>query len=83
MANLARFTFGTTSAIVTSAGLIVGLHAAGATRATIVSGLLVIAVADNLSDSLSMHMYQESEHTEARAAFRATVTNFVARLAVA
>jgi hypothetical protein len=56
MANLARFTFGTTSAIVTSGGLIVGLHAAGATRATIVSGLLVIAVADNLSDSLSIHM---------------------------
>ena len=47
------------------------------------SSLLIIALADNISDSLSIHVYQESENLEARAALRATLTtNFVARLLV-
>jgi VIT1/CCC1 family predicted Fe2+/Mn2+ transporter len=74
------FSFGGTAAIVTSMGLIVGLRPE---TATIVSGLLVIAIADNISDSLSVHMYQEAENLEGRAAFRTTLTNFVARLSVA
>jgi VIT1/CCC1 family predicted Fe2+/Mn2+ transporter len=82
MAMLAprTFSFGGTAAIVTSMGLIVGL---GTGTTTVVSALLVIAVADNISDSLSVHMYQEAENLEVRAAFRTTLTNFVARLVVA
>jgi vacuolar iron transporter family protein len=68
---------------VTSVGLIVGFGAASVSKAAVLSGLLIIALADNLSDSLSIHIYQESENLEARTAFRATVTNFVARLLVA
>src|SRR5208337_4268859 len=37
----------------------------------------------NLTDSLSIHMYQEAEKLEGRAAFRATLTNFVTRALVA
>jgi len=77
-----RYSFGGTAAIVTSVGLIVGFGAASVSRATTVSGLLIIALADNISDSLSIHIYQESENLEARAAFRATLSNFVARLLV-
>jgi VIT1/CCC1 family predicted Fe2+/Mn2+ transporter len=78
-----NYSFGGTAAIVTSVGLIVGFGAASISRATIVSGLLIIALADNISDSLSIHIYQESENLEARAAFRATFTNFVTRFVVA
>ena len=74
------FSFGATAAIVTSIGLIVGFDAATATRATILSGLLIVAIADNLTDSLSVHIYQESEQLEPRAAFRSTLINFAARL---
>lgn len=77
-----HYSFGGTAAIVTSVGLIVGFGAAAVSRATIVNGLLIIALADNISDSLSIHIYQESENLEARAAFRATLTNFIARLLV-
>jgi vacuolar iron transporter family protein len=77
--KLQGISFGITSAIVTSMGLSLGLDAATATKATIVSGLLIIAVADNISDSLSIHVYQESEGLESKAAFRATLTNFLAR----
>ncbi len=78
-----KFSFGGTSATVTSMGLIVGLGAAGADMATIVSGLLIAGFADNLTDSLSIHIYQEAEKLEERTAFRATVTNFVARVLAA
>jgi hypothetical protein len=78
-----NYSFGGTAAIVTSVGLIVGFGAAAISRATIVSGLLIIALADNISDSLSIHIYQESENLEARAAFRATFINFVTRFVVA
>jgi hypothetical protein len=82
MLNPRIFSFGSTSAIVTSMGVIIGLGAATARTATIVSSLLIFAVADNISDSLSIHMYQEAEKLDERSAFRATLTNFVARLLI-
>ena len=74
-----RISFGGTAAIVTSMALIAGLDAANAGRTTIVSALLIAAVADNLTDSLSVHMYQESERLEEREAFIGTLTNFATR----
>ncbi|HZR26694.1 MAG TPA: hypothetical protein VFA59_24080 [Vicinamibacterales bacterium] len=44
---------------------------------------MIVAVADNITDSLSVHVYQESENIEERAALRATLTNFAARLLIA
>jgi hypothetical protein len=83
MLNPRKFSFGGTSAIVTSMGLIIGLGAARASTATIVSGLLIVGFADNMTDSLSIHMYQESEKLEERTAFRATLTNFLTRVVTA
>ena len=60
--------------------LVTGLDAANSTRVTIVAGLLIFALADNLTDSLSIHVYQEAERFDEHAAFRATVTNFATRL---
>src|SRR5512136_2176725 len=79
--KIGNVSFGGTAAIVTSVALIFGLDAATATKSTIVSGLLIVALADNLTDALSMHIYQESERQlPTREAFVATVSNFVARL---
>jgi VIT1/CCC1 family predicted Fe2+/Mn2+ transporter len=80
MLNPRTFSFGGTSGVVTSIGLIIGLGAATAPRSAIISGLLIVALADNLSDSLSIHMYQEAEKLEERAALRTTLVNFVVRL---
>jgi VIT1/CCC1 family predicted Fe2+/Mn2+ transporter len=80
--DLRQFSYGTTSAVVTGMALVAGLDAAGGRRASIVAGLLIFALADNLTDSLSIHLYQEAERLEQRAAFRATLVNFVTRLAL-
>jgi hypothetical protein len=83
MFNTRTFSFGCTSAIVTSMGVIIGLGAATARTATIVSSLLIFAVPDNISDSPSIHMHQAAERLDERSASRATLTNFVARLLIA
>ena len=62
--------------------LIAGLDAAHAGKASVISALLIAAVADNLTDSLSVHMYQESERLEQTEVFIGTLSNFVTRLIV-
>jgi hypothetical protein len=83
MASLTKLSYGGTAAIVTSMGLIVGFDTARASRATLIGGLLLVAVADNLADSLAIHAYQESEGFAAKQAFRSTMTNFLTRFLVA
>ena len=78
--RLPAVSFGAVSAIVTSVGLIIGFGAAELSKPTIIAGLLIVGLADNLTDSLSIHIYQESEKLEQRAAFVATLGNFATRL---
>jgi len=80
--DLRSVSFGSPAAIVTSMALIVALDAATATKAQVVGALLIIGIADNLTDSLSVHIYQEAEHLAERQALRTTVCNFFARLVV-
>jgi VIT1/CCC1 family predicted Fe2+/Mn2+ transporter len=82
MLDLRKLSFGGPAAIVASMALIVGLDAATAAKTTVVAGLLIIGVADNLTDSLSVHIYQESEKLAQRKAFATTVANFFTRLLV-
>lgn len=74
--------YGGTAAVVTGTGLVVGLQSAHSSAATVVGALLIIGVADNLTDSLSVHAYQEAEGLSGKAALRSTVANFVARFAL-
>lgn len=82
MHKLNRISYGGTAAIVTSMALIMGLDAVHASEKTIISALLIAAVADNLTDSLSVHIYQESERLSQREAFIGTLSNFATRLAL-
>ena len=77
-----KFSFGVTSAIITSLGLIAGLDTLSHPKLSIIGGILVIAVADNISDSLGIHIYQESECISERDAWFSTITNFLARFFV-
>jgi len=81
--RLRQLSFGGPAAIVTSVALIVGLNAAHSDRIAIVSSLVVLALADNLTDALGLHIYQESERLPEREAFLTTVANFLTRLLVA
>ena len=80
MFRTSRISFGGTAAIVTSMALINGLCAAEATKPIIVSALLIAALADNLTDALSIHTFQESEQLNQKHVFTGTLTNFITRL---
>ena len=55
------FSFGLTSGIITTLGMIIGLHSSTHSAPVVIGGILVIAVADALSDSLGIHVSEESE----------------------
>ena len=63
--------------------MIVGLGETTNPKMSIVSALLVLAVADNISDSLGIHIYRESQTQNPRSNSRVyAISNFLTRLAV-
>jgi len=56
------FSFGLSSGIITTLGLIVGLNSSTHSTTVVIGGILVIAVADAMSDALGIHMSEESEN---------------------
>jgi vacuolar iron transporter family protein len=75
-----KFSFGSTSAIITNIAIIIGLDTAANARLAIIGSLLVVAIADNISDSLGIHVYQESEGLNRKKIWILTITNFLSRL---
>ena len=72
--------FGLTSAIITTLGLMVGLHSGTHSRLVVIGGILIIAIADAFSDALGIHMSEESEnkHTTVEI-WEATIATFFAK----
>jgi len=56
----AGFSFGLTSGIITTLGLMVGLHSGTHSKIIVLGGILMIAIADAISDSLGMHISTEA-----------------------
>lgn len=54
--------FGLTSGVLTTLGLIVGLYAGTRSKLAVVGGIFTVAVADALSDALGMHLHEEAEN---------------------
>lgn len=77
-----KFSFGATSAIITNLGLISGLWTGAHPKLAIVGAMLLIAVADNISDSFGIHIYQESELLSTKEIWISTITNFLTRIFV-
>jgi VIT1/CCC1 family predicted Fe2+/Mn2+ transporter len=77
-----KFSFGATAAIITNLGLIAGLDTLAHPKLSIIGSILVIALADNIADSLGIHIYQESECINNKEVWFSTLTNFLTRLFV-
>jgi len=77
-----RFSFGATAAIITNLSLITGLRTGIHAKISIIGSMLVIALADNISDSVGIHIYQESECLDTKEIWLSTFTNFLTRILV-
>jgi VIT1/CCC1 family predicted Fe2+/Mn2+ transporter len=74
------FSFGITSGIITTLGLIVGLSSGTQSKVTVIGGILTIAIADSFSDALGIHISEESEgkHTD-KEIWQSTISTFLAK----
>jgi VIT family. len=78
------FSFGLTSGIITTLGLMIGLHSGTHSKIVIIGGILTIAIADAFSDALGIHISEESEnrHT-AKEIWESTTATFLSKFVVA
>jgi len=74
------FSFGLTSAIITTLGLMIGLHSGTHSKIAVIGGILTIAIADAFSDALGIHMSEESEskHTQ-KEIWESTIFTFASK----
>jgi VIT1/CCC1 family predicted Fe2+/Mn2+ transporter len=75
--------FGLTSGVITTLGLIVGLHAGTHSTLVVVGGVLTIAVADALSDALGIHISEEARHAATGHVWQATLATFFTKFLMA
>ncbi|MBT8092712.1 MAG: hypothetical protein KJN77_06725 [Gammaproteobacteria bacterium] len=72
--------FGATSGVITTVGLIVGLNSGTRSITAVLGGILVIAVADAMSDALGIHLAEESDPNTTHAhVWAATVMTFLTK----
>ena len=80
--SLTKFSFGSSSAIITNLALMAGLHSSVNAKASIIGGILIIALADNISDSFGIHIFQECENVKTHEVWMSTMMNFISRVIV-
>ena len=72
--------FGATSGVITTIGLIVGLNSGTQSITAVLGGILVIAVADAMSDALGIHLAEEANPETTHAdVWAATVVTFITK----
>ena len=72
--------FGATSGVITTVGLIAGLHAGTKSLTAVLGGILVIAFADAMSDALGIHLAEEADpDTDSAHVWAATISTFATK----
>jgi len=75
--------FGLTSGVITTLGLMVGLHSGTHSRAIVIGGIFTIAVADAMSDALGIHVSEESKNSgPTMPIWEATIATFLAKFMI-
>lgn len=78
------FSFGLTSGIITTLGLMVGLNSSTHSRLVVIGGILTIAIADAFSDAFGIHFSEESENKHnTTEIWQSAISTFFSKLAIA
>lgn len=76
--------FGLTSGVITTLGLMVGLHSGTGSTLAVIGGVITIAVADAFSDALGIHIAEESSAGRSTlAVWEATFATLFSKAAIA
>lgn len=78
------FSFGMTSGVITTLGLMVGLHSGTHSKLVVIGGILTIAIADAFSDALGIHVAEEFENVHSqKEIWAATISTFLTKFGFA
>jgi len=77
------FSFGLTSAIITTLGLMIGLYSATSNKLVVIAGILSIAIADSFSDALGIHISEESINKSDKHIWEATLSTLFSKFGFA
>jgi len=78
------FSFGLTSGIITTLGMMVGLNASTGQKIVVIGGILSIAIADSFSDALGIHISEETDKTKShKQVWAVTIATFFSKLVFA
>lgn len=76
--------FGLTSGVITTLGVVVGLHSGTQSRIAVLVGIVIVALADAFSDAMGIHVSEEAEHEHtAREQWESAFFTFMSKLFVA
>jgi len=70
------FGFGITSGIITTLGLMVGLFSSTNSKIVVLGGILMIAIADAMSDALGIHLSEELSGKNCKEIWESTISTF-------
>lgn len=71
--------FGLTSAVITTMGLMLGLNSATSSKLAVVGGVVSLAFADGFSDAVAVHTLVEAEGKKGRQVWEAAFSTFLAK----
>lgn len=74
--------FGLTSGVITTLGLIVGLETVSQSKLVIIGGILSIAIADAFSDALGIHISEESQKKSVKNIWEATFATMITKFVI-
>jgi len=76
-----KFSFGIASSVLTTLGIIVGLNAATSSKLAVIGGIVAVAVADSLADSIGMYSSEKSKRGVSNSsAFKAALNVFIGKV---
>jgi VIT1/CCC1 family predicted Fe2+/Mn2+ transporter len=75
--------FGLTSGVITTIGLMVGVYSGTESKAAVLASIVTIAIADSMSDALGIHISEENENVHStKEIWIATLTTFLAKFLI-
>lgn len=76
--------FGLNSGVITTLGMMVGLHASTRSKLAVIGGIIAIAIADAFSDAVGIHISEEAEHRHTeREIWEATLSTLASKFFIA
>ena len=76
--------FGLTSGIITTLGLMIGLYSSTNSQLAVIGGIITIAIADSMSDALGIHITEESDNSRSsKEIWESTFGTFIFKFIVA